>query len=623
MADPSPAEVQSMLDMMSGLGARALQGVTGFDSAAMRFRNASGQFQSASSVMSGAFQGAMNKIGSAGKSAGDAVRSAGSAITSAMTGSVPSATSAASALGASLDTGITTAAHGAAEALSKLGPEGAAAGAAIEGLGTVVGATVGQLVSLMGIAVDVTQKMTLMRDSFAGLAGGAAGGKAVQDMIAGLNLPFATSQVNTWAAALVAAGVSGKQLAEETKAIASAAALSAVLPGAEAAAMNFFKRMGEGGAEADKFLQTLHKGGPKAAHMLKEMGLNMKDFGGEAAAAKMTAEEFTKAAAAALQKKGGSALADMFNTLPVILMKAQAGLRSLFSGVEKPAAEFMETVAKLFGEFSKGGVAINVLKPIVTTVFTALFHAATWAFDAIHKGFLLLVIGGLKVYIALRPAIEAIKSFATSSSMLTGLQAGLALIAVLAGLIALPFVLLGAGILIVIGIAVAFVAAFISAAGAVINFVTAGVSAAADFVSAFVDAPGQVIAGLVNGLLSGAGAVASAMGSLASGALATFEGIFKIGSPSKVMHEHGQKNIAEDALAEGIDKGGAKVDASMAKLGAGGPGTPAGGRGAGAGIMIGSMVVNINGAEGPASAWEEFVTNLQALRSEAPVPVGP
>lgn len=518
-----------------------------------RFTSAGGGAQS---LMGRAFEGI---AGGANKVAAS-IHSLGAGAMSVLTGQIPSTTQAASQLGQALDAGITGATNKAGEALSKLGPEGAAAGAAIEALGAVAGATVGQLTALAGVALEVNERLTLMTDRFAAFSGGAAAGKALQASLEGLNLPFAKSQVEAWALALEKAGVSADKVADRVKAVAAAEALG---EGGGGAATSIFKKLGDGGPAADKFIKDIAAGSRHAWADLHNMGIQMSDLGGKAAVAKMSAEQLSEAISKAMQEKGKNPLADMGNSLPVILTKAQEGLRSLFDGLDiKP---FMAEVKSFFGEFSKGGVVINTLKPIVTAVFGLLFSWATMAFHAIHVGLLQLVIYALQGYIALRPMITSFMDLAKSGETTRGLGDALKMV--------------GTIVLIVAGVVAAMVAEWVQTTIEVFAVIGAldqlgdsiseavgqGLAALSGLASGAVDAASNFISGLVQGIVAGAGAVVDAVKGLASSALGAFTGAFGIRSPSKVMLEHGEENIG-GAAATGVDRAQPRMKASMARL---------------------------------------------------------
>lgn len=576
MADQTETWTLTLKDMMSGPAATMTQALRALDAAQVmaavsgarlagtpppRFDYARPLQQSADGWKAAmrAAEGGAAGMGAAGQKAGEDAEAAGASVKSG----ADQMKSALDALKHPVDSAI--------DALKGLGPEGQAAAAALAALAAVISATVGTMTMFAVKAIEMTERARAMREAFAGLAGSAAGGKAVQDMLGHLNLPFAGSQVNAWAATLTAAGVKGRALESEIKAIAAAQALGGAAgkewgQGAE----DFFRKMGEGGKEADDLVKKI-QGGGRGVEALKAMGLNIEDLGGQMAVSKMKADQLREAVTHALQVKGAGSLAALGDTWDVIKMKAMAGLNSIFGGLtgaKGPVETFMHAVKDLFSEFNKGSVLTNALRPIVTAVFTKLFEWGTKALNAIHKGFLLITIGALTAYIALRPYIDSLGEFLASANMLRG-------VAIVLALMALPWVVLAAAVMVVVtifGLVVAAIGLVVSGlvyvVGAIASFVASVGSAFADAYAAATGAGGSIVDGLVAGLMAGGAAFIASISGLASKGLDAFKGIFGIASPSKVMLEHGDQNIA-GALATGVDKGGDKVDASMSRLGGG------------------------------------------------------
>jgi len=596
----------SMLGSLNGVaglfksaGSAALAAATGFDTAAGRFRNAQGQFQTASSAASGVFQGAMNKTAGGAKSVGPAITALGGVIKTLATADLPSASQGMQMFGAMLGGAVTGAASKASAALAALGPEGKAAGVAIEALAAAFAATIGTMTTVMGLAIELSQKADLMKSRFAALAGGAAGGAAVQASIAKLSatMPFATSQINEWAQSLLTAGLQGQELEGALRAVASAQALMG--DSGAAAAQQMLSRLAMGGAASEKLMKDIQEGGRRSAVALLQMGLNMRDVAAAAGmsehqfkTAHLSAQQMQKAIEAALAKKGAGPLEELGLTLPAILQKAREGFLSLFNGAGPAVKLFMQAVKSLFGEFNKGSPAIKGLKPIVTDVLTTLFGWATKAVNAIHavvtglmnagksggllSGAIAVLKAGWGALIAiwnvtttvLAPIIGFIKAIFSNAMVLSGLKT---VFSVIAGVI--------------VGVVVA-IATFLAVTAAIAGVVAGAIGALVGLASAAIDVAGDFVSGLVQGILNGGGAVAAAVSNLANSALGAFKGVLGIASPSKVMLEHGEENIA-GAAATGIDKGSGKVKASARRMGdaavpdggARGPGP--GGKGAG------------------------------------------
>jgi hypothetical protein len=566
---------------------------------------------SAAEKMAAKVPGALNAITGA-------ALTAGSILKSAATGDIRGA----------LDQigGIISAGVGKVQAyLASLGPYGQAAAAV---LGVVTGAlqaTIGSMLDWAGIAIKMTEGRAAATAAWSALAGGEAAGKTAAGAIGKLgdSLPFAGSQVRAWAQSMLAAGVSASQLEARVKAVASAEALMRDVGGGGAAAENLFKRLAESASAADKFIKDLQGGGRKSVQMLADMGLSVADVAkqlgmSETAFAKATVsgEAMSNAVQKALTVKGAGSLDAMMGSWGVILDKAKGGWMSLLGGLGDAVKPLMVEVRSLFGEFNKGSVLMNTLKPIVTAVFTKLFEWATIATHAIHKGFLMVLVGALTAYIAMRPVINAVKDFMTSATMLQGAKTILIGLAVAAGLMALPFIIGGAAVLIVVAALGALVSGIVYVVGAISNFVASITEAFATAYSAATGAGGSIIDGLVAGVMAGGARFIEALTGLASSGLAAFKGVLGIASPSRVMLEHGEDNIA-GAAATGVDRGTDKMDASMSRLGAP-PKGGAGAKGKGGGATLTATFNNCNFGEGSEEKIREVIRKVwEELSAEA------
>lgn len=583
----------------------------------------------------GKFSSMMTKATGTAKSFASGIKGLAGTFKSFASGDLPNATQAMTAFGGAIGGGIADGAKQLSSALGALGPEGQAAGAAIEALGAVLSATVGTMSTLAGMAIDVTQKMDLMRDRFAALAGGTAGGKAVQAMLSKLSatLPFASSQVSEWAQSLLKAGVSADQLEDRLKAVAAAEALG---EGGGAAAEAFFKRLGEGGPAATKFIQELGKGSRRAVGMLKEMGVSMEDLGGSAKVAKMSAKELQDAVSKVLQKKGAGPLADMALTFPAILQKAREGFLSLFAKLGPSVKPFMKAVKELFANFNKGTPLMKTLQGVVTKVFGTLFGLATKAVHALQAIFQWFMNSGKAggmfsgvvavakvvwaklvtifnvVKAALKPIIALFKGIFSNAMVLKGIRTIFTSIAVVIGAVVLTIATL-IGVFVAVAAAVSafvglIVGAFMGVVGEVTNFVGSIIDTLMGLATGGSSAASGLIDGLVGGISSGVGAVVSAVLGLAGSAVSALKGALGIHSPSTVFAGMGG-NMAEGA-AQGMDRGAGRVADSGASLGAAAAGGAAKGMGGGKGGGMGGGIT-INGGVhiavpmGTPGAWAE------------------
>ncbi len=572
--------------------------------------------------------------------AADGIKAFGGVVKSLSSGDLPTAKEAMGALGAALGGAVTSGAHKASEALAGLGPEGAAAGAALEGLAAVFSATIGLMTQFMGMAIEVSQKSDMMRDKFAALAGSAAGGKAVQAMLSHLNLPFASSEVNTWAQSLMAAGIHGKQLEADIKAVAAATALMGEQGGA--AAQSFFKRLGDGGPAADKLLKDIQQGGRRSDAMLKEMGLSLADLGGKAAVAKMSADELHNAVAKAMAKKGAGPLADMALTLPAILQKAREGFMSLFGGAGPAVKAFMQSVKSLFAEFNKGSPIINALKPIMTGLLTTLFGWATKAVNAIHGivsafakggqsagifgGAISVLKAGWKALVeifgvvktALAPIFALLKMIFTNATVLKGIRTIFMLIAGAILVVVVMFAVMAAIATTIVGVIVGVFGTVVGAVMGIVGGITEAISglvdAASSGASGFID-------GLLGGITGGAGAIIGAVTGLAGSIKSSLLGALGIASPSKFAQ--GAAGNVTDTFADTIEDGAPDAGKAMNKLAVPPKLTKGGGGGKGS-KSGGGDTYKFDGCTFNGTTQDEFADQLakalDKLRREGPSP---
>lgn len=517
-------------------------------------------------------------------------------------------------------------------ALGKLGPEGQAAALALGVLTIAFTVFVVAIAGGIAAAVEVNQHLELMRARFDALAGGSKAGGQVLSMVQALGreLPFAQAQIESWATSLQAAGFKGRGLEDAIRATAAATALMGESGGA--AAQDLIKRLAEGGQGADKMMRSIQEGAGKSNKLLAEMGLTTADVAAAAGltpdkfkSATLSAEQMNGAIEKALSAKGKGSLAAMMGDPAVIFGKVKEGLASAFEGLAPMVQPFMGAVKSIASEFMRGGTAVNILRAIVTPVFGTLLSWGTKAINALHKGFLMIAIGALQLYIHLRPAIDAIKAFATSESFLRGLKVAFIAIGIAVAVAALPFIIFAGVTVLMLAAIGALVAGILWFAGTIWGFIGDAASALGGWLSGAASAAGDFISGLVQGIESGAGAVVDAVKNLASAALASFKGIFGIASPSKVMLEHGEDNIA-GATATGIDRGAGQVDDAMARLGDGEkPGGGSGSKSNRAKSGRGKIAETINMYyQGPASDFATFRAQaeqwLEELAAEGPQP---
>lgn len=491
------------------------------------------------------------------------------------------------------------------QALGKMGPEGEAAALALQVVAAAVTVVIGTLIAGAAAAIHVSEAAEEMAATLGALAGSTKGGEAAVAMVQKLSgtLPFATSQIGTWARSLMGAGLEGKKLEETIKGVAAAQALMGESGGAAAEGMA--KQLAEGGEAAKTAIKGIQDGSKKSAAKLAEMGLQAKDLAAALGmtpeafkTAKISADQMSDAMNKALQKKGAGALENMVGDLATIVMKAKEGFMSLFKDLSPAVKPFMAALQSLLGMFNKTGSATTALRPIVTAVFSALFSFATRAVDAIRGvvtwltesgsagGVFSGVVSVLKAgWSALGAIWDNVKGSLTILWM--SLKGIFSDAMVLKGIKTI-FTAIAAAVVFVIVAVASFVASIINA----VSFVVAGIATVIGAIMSIigeVTSVGQAIAdGLTNGL--DPGAFIAKMGDMASAGLAAFKDMLGIASPSKVMMEMGRHTA--DGFSQGVDDGSEGAQASMAAMvdpaAAAGKGG-GGGKGKGKSVTIGTL----------------------------------
>lgn len=584
-----------------------------------------------------ATRGALRGLGGAATGLGDAVNTMANLP-------LMSAKQAMTAFGEAAGGMATDGAKKLSDALSSLGPEGAAAGAAIVMVTGVLAGLFETMTSVMGIAISVTEKIGQMRSVLDALGGGAQGGgaalKVIQDL--GKSLPFAGSQIGTWAKSLMAAGFQGQALKDAIEAVAAAAALMPET--GAAAAEKMLKQLKEGGKGAETMVKTVQQGGARAGRMLADMGLNAADLAKALGKTpeqfkkmKLSAEELQKAIEKALKQKGKGPLEDMALTFPVLIEKVRAGFLSIFAKLGPAVKPFMQAIKELFGHFGKGTPIMKFFQGVVTQVFGTLFGWATRAvhaltdvvkwltnsgksggmFSGVVKAMklgwaaLVAIFGAVKS--ALAPILAQLKQLFSNALVLKGIKNVFTMIAGAILVVVVVLASLVAAAVTVIGV---FTAVFAGVVGVVMWAVGKVFSLIAKIIASFRSlgsvnlraAATHMASGFVMGIvakISGVYAAARRMGLAAKNAIQSALGI---ASPSTVMMKAGV-NTGE-GFEKGVDQTQDKAAAAVGNLGAGRPGGKGGGKG-------GERVSFVNCVFGSVSKEQMRIWMTEILDEEA------
>jgi hypothetical protein len=257
--------------------------------------------------------------------------------------------------------------------------------------------------------------------------------------------------------------------------------------------------------------------------------------------ARTAADDF----AATAQTKLGGVVARQMLSLDAQSERFKSNVGELFGGLNiDPVLEGMRVLVALFDKNTAAGQALQFL---FESVFQPLIDNAKVAAQIVEAFYLGVLIGAMKLYLAVKPVIKAVADFfglddpglAVNFELIT--KAGQALAYVFAGFAAIIGVVIG-----VVGV---FVAALAAIPAALIwiaaKFQELGpqiasvISGAIDFVKTlpaqFMTLGAQLVAGLAQGIAAGASAVVGSISNVVSGAISAAKGLLGIASPSKVF----------------------------------------------------------------------------------------
>lgn len=387
--------------------------------------------------------------------------------------------------------------------LAKLGT--AFGGVAAAGIGTV--AVIGLITTGIAAAIVKTVEWGISladaaRDSHLhteALAASRAELVNLEGILPGVaaNTNLATDEIESLASTLADAKVSAANMPVALNAVATA----------EAA-------LGKGGAS--KFIEQLRSGKTSVGELAKEVDAK---FGG-------------------IVVKKLLGLSAQTQTFKRLLGETFGGLKidGFLAG--------LHTIVELFDSSTASG---RFLKDIFEGLFQPFVDGAAAAIPVIEAFILGVEAGILRVYIAFKPAIDAVKEFVGAADesdidwLNIAFEAAQALTVALLGVVAVT----GA-------VATAFLA------------VPAAFAALGNLIGQAAILGTQIVAGLVQGIVSGAASVVSAITSVVSGAIATAKSLLGVHSPSTVFAEIGGHTA--EGFAGGVKGGTARASDALELL---------------------------------------------------------
>jgi hypothetical protein len=316
----------------------------------------------------------------------------------------------------------------------------------------------------------------------------------------------------------------------------------------------------EGGAALEGTMRRLSKTVPLARSELDRMAADLAKSGKSGDALTSALEE---AAVAAARAKWGPAYARQLLSLDNQAAKLKRNLQDTFGKALniEPGLVALDKFGDLLDADSAMGKTLSFA---FGKLFQPMLDAAVRALPSIEAMLLGIAIGGLRVYVALKPVVALMDSLSPAAANDTrsamqrfGETLGevVAVAAVVAYALLWPFIQIGKGIMDVITASQLLGAAISGAIGSVVAYLS---SVSLSQIGT------DLIQGLANGITAGASAVISAITGAVTGAIDTAKSLLGIASPSKVFAEIG--GYTAEGFTGGVEDGTGEAQGAMTDL---------------------------------------------------------
>lgn len=278
-------------------------------------------------------------------------------------------------------------------------------------------------------------------------------------------------------------------------------------------------------------------------------------------AGRLGVQEFARDAQADL----GGIVARQMLSLEAQGDRLRSNFGSLFSGLN--IESLLGGLARLVDLFDQSTSAGKTLRFLVDTVLQPIVDWLGRALVVAEAFFLGVAIGGLKMYIALKPVLEVVGELlgwddSTFTDTLTlAKAAGEALAYVVLWLVAGFTTFVGA-----VGLVVAALAAIPAAFAAVVNAGRRVGESIVEFFGPdrFIALGGDIIRGLVQGIISGTGAVVGAITGVANAAVSAAKSALGIASPSKVFAGLGE--FTAEGFTMGVEDSSGEAQGALEEM---------------------------------------------------------
>lgn len=432
--------------------------------------------------------------------------------------------------------------------------------------------------TVVGVVAVTAAVVALSAAAIAGVASIASWGVSLAD--AGRNAKLANEAfgslsesnlvaVDTFRGVTAATGLGADKLRDLTRQLTAAKVSADDMPAALRAAATAEAALGQGGSA--KFLEDLKKAKGEVGSLASEV-----------------------------QAKFGGVVSRQMLGLEAQGNRLKSNLGETFGGLDiEPLLEGLSVLVNLFDENTASGKA---LKFLFETILQPIIDALTRAIPLVEAFFLGLLIGAVKIYIALKPAIAAVseflgfndetsaetfKSFAKAGEIVGYVIAALIASFTVIAAVVLPLfaVALGAVVL-AVGVVAAVIAGLVvgavylgakfvelvgvvaGAVASIYSAIVSGLQQAWDFLLGLgaqaLTIGAQIMQGLAQGIMNGAGAVVSAISGAVKGAINAAKSLLGIASPSKVFGEIG--GFTTEGYTNAVEAGAPDAQKAMAEV---------------------------------------------------------
>jgi hypothetical protein len=288
-------------------------------------------------------------------------------------------------------------------------------------------------------------------------------------------------------------------------------------------------------------------------------------FAAELKKSKLAAAEFS----ADVSAKLGGVAAEKMRGLDAQASKLGKNFKEIFAGMNiEPVLDAMQI---LVGMFDKNSAAGRALQFVFEKLFQPLIDRAETAMYIVEAFYLGALIGGLKLYIALKPVLRVLGDLFgfEDASLETVLNQVSEAAETLTQVFLVAAAVVGVVFAAALGLQVAVWYSIVGAVRGVINMFTlfiGTVTAAYDAIMSldFAQVGADMMRGLAEGIKATAGLVFDALTGNVMGAVARVKKLLGIASPSKVFAQIGE--WTGEGYAQGVDEAAPEAQRAVADL---------------------------------------------------------